>query len=448
MDLIVTILVFCAALFILVSVHEFGHFYIARRCGVKVLRFCVGMGKPFWSFRDSRGTEFGIAPFPLGGYVKMLDEREGQVAPEERQFAFNRQSPWRRIAILAAGASANFLLALVLFWILAAVNGSTGLTPQVGAVAPGSLAAAAGLETGHIITAVDGKPTPTRQAVFEQLLRRLGETGTLSLSVERNGSSRELQVALDRWLQGAVEPMPTDGLGFEFYAPALVVSEVLPDSAAAQAGLRAEDTLLRVDGDPIRGLNSWIGYVKARPGQEVVLTIERSGQEREIVVVPRPVPAPDGTDVGQVGVMVGHSAYPAEMVVRQDFGAVEVLQQGFAKVASTTDFVWMSLGKLITGEISSKNLSGPIGIAKVAGDQARAGLPYFFEFLAILSVYLGVLNLLPIPVLDGGHIVYCLVEAIKGSPVSERVQLWGFSAGLALLGCVMVLAFYNDIVRL
>ena len=448
MDLLITVAGFCVALFILVSVHEFGHFYVARRCGVKVLRFCIGMGKPLISFRDRHGTEFGLAPLPLGGYVKMLDERETEVLPADRHLAYNYKTPWQRIAILAAGPTANFILALVVFWGMAAVMGSTGLTPNVGSVTPDSPAALAGLAPGQRIVAVDGEPTATRQAVFERLLGRLGETGELTLTVAEGDLERTLTVPLQGWLRGTVDPMPTQGLGFDFYSPAVLVSEVQEGSAAASAGLAAGDIIRAVDGEPTPSLNRWIDYIKARPDTPIELTVEREGELLDLSVTPRTTVLPDGTSAGQVGVMAGPSQFPEDMIVRENFGPLGIVVQGFEKTWDTTGFVLMSMKKLILGEISTKNLSGPIGIAKVAGDQARAGLPYFIEFLAILSIYLGVLNLLPIPILDGGHIVYCLVEAVKGSPVSERIQMFGFSAGLALLGCVMVVAFYNDILRL
>lgn len=450
MDFLQTLIGFCVALFVLVSVHEFGHFYVARLCGVKVLRFCIGMGRPFWSFRDKKGTEFGLAPIPLGGYVKMLDEREGQVAPEERHLSYNSKSPWQRIAILAAGPFANFLLAFVVFWVLVGLRGSFGITPVVGAVEPGSLASRAGLEAGQTITAVDGQTTATRQDVYERLLMRLGESGVMTLSLKEPDSDLvyDAQVELAGWMKGAVDPDPAKGLGFEFFRPDVVIADVIAGGAAQEAGLQKGDRLVAVDSKPIGSLQSWVDYVQARAGQVVVLTLERNGEQITLNMTPRATTLDDGRSVGQVGVQVQEEAWPEEMLVREEFSLPQALAQGLEKTWQTTQFVLVSMKKLVVGEISTKNLSGPIGIAKVAGDQAQAGLVYFIEFLAVLSVYLGVLNLLPIPVLDGGHILYCLVEAVKGSPVSERIQMMGYSAGLAVLACVMVVAFYNDILRL
>lgn len=450
MELLQTVFGFLFALFVLVSVHEFGHFIVARLCGVKVLRFCIGMGKPFWSFKDKHGTDFGLAPFPLGGYVKMLDEREVEVAPEERHLTYNSKTVWQRIAILAAGPVANFLLAVLIFWGILFAGGTTGIAPNVGAVADESIAEAAGLRPGHEIVAVDGVPTPTRQAVMEQLFSRLGESGTLNLSVlePESGATRELQVPLNDWLAGAKDPDPIAGLGAEFYRPAIVFGEVTADGAAAAGGLRSGDVLVSVGGQKFASLQSWVDHVQAHPGEPLRFEVERDGEQVELSLTPTPTATSDGASAGRLGVHVGYGPFDAEMLRRQEFGIADALVGGVEKTVSTTGFVLVSMQKLIVGEISTKNLSGPIGIAKVAGDHARAGVIYFIEFLAILSIYLGVLNLLPIPILDGGHILYCLIEAVKGSPVSERIQMMGFSLGLSLLAGVMVIAFYNDILRL
>lgn len=448
MELLQTIIGFLFALFVLVSVHEFGHFYVARLCGVRVLRFCIGMGKPFWSFKDKHGTDFGLAPFPLGGYVKMLDEREVDVPPEQKHLSYNSKSVWQRIAILAAGPVANFLLAAVIFWMVFLTNGTTGIAPVVGSVTSDSIAADAGLQPGQEIIAVDGVATPTRQAVMEQLFARLGESGSLAVTVAEDGGQRELSLELSDWLSGAKDPDPIAGLGAHFYRPPIVFGEVQADSAAARADLRSGDQLRKVDGREFVNLQSWIEYVQEHAQQSLLFEVDRDGEILELQVTPTQVTLDDGSHAGRIGVHVGYAAFAQEMVRRQDFNVLQAFTHGIEKTASTTQFVLVSLQKLVVGEISTKNLSGPIGIAKVAGDHARAGAVYFVEFLAILSIYLGVLNLLPIPILDGGHILYCLIEAVKGSPVSERIQMMGFSAGLVLLAGVMVVAFYNDLLRL
>lgn len=450
MDLLQTILGFLLALFILVSVHEFGHFYVARLCGVKVLRFCVGIGKPFCSFRDKKGTEFGLAPFPLGGYVKMLDEREVEVPEDQKHLSYNSKTVWQRIAILSAGPLANFILAFVVFWAVFGFGGSVGVAPIIGTVEPESLAESAGLERGQEIVAIDGVATPTQQMVMERLIRRLGESGSLEVTVRDSGSDLryDTNIDLDQWLRGVMDPHPFEGLGLHFYFPDMYIAEVVAGGSAEQAGLQSGDRLQSVDGQGIKSLRWWVDYVRARPNQQVELEVIRDGQPLFVDLAPQQVALEDGSQAGQVGVHVAYDAWPQDMLRRESFGLFSSLAQAGGKTADMTQFVLMSLKKLIVGEISTNNLSGPIGIAKVAGDHAKAGIIYYVEFLAILSIYLGVLNLLPIPILDGGHILYCLVEAVKGSPISERVQMMGYSAGLALLACVMVVAFYNDILRL
>lgn len=450
MDLLQTILGFLVALFILVSVHEFGHFYVARLCGVKVLRFCIGLGKPVWSFRDRKGTEFGLAAIPLGGYVKMLDEREVEVPPEERHLSYNSKSVWQRIAILSAGPLANFILAALIFSALLFSSGSIGVAPIVGAVAKDSLAERAGLEAGQEIVAVDGVPTVTSQAVMERLFMRLGETGVLELKVSHPESDLhyDLDIPLQDWLSDVRDPDPAAGLGFDFYIRPVVFGEAQPGTPAQAAGLQSGDVLQTLNGEHIVGRDAVIQYIRESAGKPVEMVVLRDGAKQALVVTPELKTLEDGTRAGQIGVALGYGPWPDNLIRRDSHGPLAAIGLGLQRTAETSKFVLVSMKKLIVGEISTKNLSGPIGIAKVAGDHARAGLVYFVEFLAILSVYLGVLNLLPIPVLDGGHILYSIAEAIKGSPLSERVQMFGYSLGLVILAGVMVMAFYNDLLRL
>ncbi len=447
-NLLQTVFGFVAALMVLVAVHEFGHFYVARRCGVRVLRFCVGMGKPFWSVKDKHGTEFGLAPIPLGGYVKMLDERESKVPDEDLKFAYNRKPVWQRIAILLAGPMANFLLALCVFALLVFVRGETGAKPVIGSIAAGSLAEQSGLGVGQEILSIDGVETGSRQAVLEQLLMRLGETGTMEFAVSdaAEGIVYEYSVNLDAWLRSEQDPDPLGGMGFMFYYPPILVDEVLADSAAELSGLKPDDEIVGVDQLSSVTMRQWVDYVKSKAGQPMNVIVRRSGRELAVPMTPKLVVDDEGKQVGRVGIQMRYE-WPDGMIRKQSFGPGQSLARGFEKTVDTSIFVLVSIKKLILGQISTKNLSGPIGIAKVAGDRAKAGFVYFVEFLALLSISLGVLNLLPIPILDGGHILYCLIEGIKGSPVSEKIQMMGYSAGLAVLACVMVLALYNDILR-
>jgi regulator of sigma E protease len=451
MTILQTILSFLVALLILVSIHEFGHFYVARRCGVKVHRFSIGFGKVLWSWRDRHGTEFAFAALPLGGYVKMLDEREGPVAPEERHLAFNHKSVWQRMAIVAAGPAANFILAILLFWGLL-LQGERGLVPIIESVEPGSIAAQAGLEQGQQIVAIDGRPTPTWQAVNQVLLNRLGESGTISFTVSYPDDSHfqyESEAQLQEWLRDAADPDPVAGLGITLQFPKIppIVGEVLPDSPAERAGLKIGDRFLQVNDVFLDDWKAWVEYVRERPGAALAVKLERDGQAVNLTLVPDTV-TEKGKPQGRVGVGVQPYSIPEKMIRAYDYSITGAFIAGVNKTWETSGFVLLSVKKLILGEISTKNLSGPITIAKVAGSSAESGLMSFIGFVALLSVFLAVFNLLPIPVLDGGHLFYYFIEVIKRKPVSDKVQMLGYQVGLFLVIGLSVLALYNDIMRL
>jgi regulator of sigma E protease len=450
MSSILTILWFFVALGVLVTVHEFGHFWVARRCGVKVLRFSVGFGKPLWGWKDKLGTEYTVAAIPLGGYVKMLDEREGEVAEAELDQAFNRKGVWQRIAIVAAGPIANFVLAVLLFWIML-IPGTTDLSPLIGKVEEGSIAAEAGLESGQEIVAVDGVPTVTRQDVLRQAVSRMGEDGVIRFTVKYQDSSLEYEseANLNGWLKDEGDPDVIDALGITFYQPEFkaIVSEVVADSPAEKAGLLAGDEITGANGQQMEDWNAWVDYVRARPEQSIEVEYLRAGSVFTTAMVPEKLKLDDGDIIGRVGVAVKMPEWPEHMLRKQHYGVFEAAVKGAEKTWDTSVFVLLSLKKLVVGEISTKNLSGPITIAKVAGASAKAGMGYYIGFLALLSISLGVFNLLPIPVLDGGHLFYYLIEVVKGSPVPEKVQMIGYQIGMVLIAGVMVLALYNDIMR-
>ncbi|MCJ8203654.1 RIP metalloprotease RseP [Pseudomonas sp. RGM2987] len=438
------------ALGVLVTFHEFGHFWVARRCGVKVLRFSVGFGMPLVRWHDKKGTEFVVAAIPLGGYVKMLDEREGEVPADQLDQSFNRKSVRQRIAIVAAGPIANFLLAMVFFWALAML-GSEQVRPVIGTVEAGSVAARAGLGAGQEIVAIDGEPTSGWAAVNLQLVRRLGESGSLQLMVREQGSSVDSprELLLDNWLKGADEPDPIRSLGIRPWRPALppILAELDPKGPAQAAGLKTGDRLLALDGQAVTDWQQVVDAVRVHPDTRIVLRVERDGAQIDVPVA-LAARGESKAPTGYLGAGVKAVDWPPEMVREVSFGPVAAIGEGARRTWTMSVLTLDSLKKMLFGELSVKNLSGPITIAKVAGASAQSGVADFLNFLAYLSISLGVLNLLPIPVLDGGHLLFYLIEWARGRPLSERVQGWGIQIGISLVVGVMLLALVNDLGRL
>jgi len=451
MDILYTVLLTLGTLAILVAIHEYGHFWVARRCDVQVLRFSIGFGKPLYSRRDRHGTEFSVAAIPLGGYVKMLDEREGEVPESQLHRAFNRKPALQRIAVVSAGPLANFLLAIVVYWGLF-MAGESGYVPIIEDVEPGSVAAVAGLEPGQEIVAVDGSETPTWQALSFRLLDRIGDTGTIRFAVKYPDSDviYESEAAIQHWLSEQESPDLYAGLGITLYTPDVppVVGEIVADSPAEEAGLREGDKVLRADGQPIAQWMDWVHYVRARPQQPIQLEYERDGELRQAIIIPDSVRDDDGSEIGQVGIAVAFPEMPPELVRRYSRGPLEALGAGVTRTWELSVFTLKSIKKMLMGLISPKNLSGPITIAKVATASAKSGLESYVSFLALLSVSLAVLNLLPIPVLDGGHLLFYTVELLAGRPVPEKIQALGYQLGLFLVLSLMLLALYNDFTRL
>tara|TARA_R110000822_G_scaffold159476_24_gene299477 strand:- start:6426 stop:7781 length:1356 start_codon:yes stop_codon:yes gene_type:complete len=451
MELLQTIFYTLVALGILVTFHEFGHFWVARRCGIKVIRFSVGFGTPLLRWKDKLGTEFVVSVLPLGGYVKMVDEREGDVAESDLPYAFNRKSVYQRMAVVAAGPLANFLLAVILYWVVYSL-GVTGVAPVVGSLVPGSVAERAGLQPGQEIVAVDGKLTPTWQALSGQLIRRIGETGPVYFSAKMPGESAqyEYQGQLQDWLMAAEEPEPISSIGLVPYSPKLlpVADDVVAGDPASTAGLMTDDRVLSADSVVMEDWSAWVTYVRARPDQPIEIEVARGEQTFLAIIVPKKVVVEDGTVIGQVGMSVKIPEWPKGMIRKMDYGPLEAVTQAFQQTWDTSVLILDSVKKMMIGLISAKHLSGPITIAKVAGAAAQYGLSTYLGFLAFLSVSLGVLNLLPIPVLDGGHLMYYLIEIVKGAPVSEKVQMIGFRVGMFLIVGLMMLALYNDLMRL
>ena len=452
-----TLLSFILAISILVVIHEFGHFWVARRCGVKVLRFSVGFGKPLWSYTDKLGTEFSIAPIPLGGYVKMLDQREGEVKTEELHLAFNQKTVWQRIAIASAGPIANFIFAILAYWSLF-MMGISGLVPVLGQVEIETPAYEQGLQSGDRIVSIADVAVDSYQEVSWQLISYIGETGHLPLTVEDSGQvRRNIIFPLNRWLSDQEAPDPMKALGLQPRQLPIdaVIGQVVEGGAAAEAGLMAGDKVLTIlSGETFTAIGDWrewVTIVRENPENILDLMVERDGNEIAIRLVPATKKIEDEKSIGYVGAGLEPSvipAIPSDWIAETKLGPIDSVIQATIKTKQLIVFTLESLWKMILGDLSVKNLSGPITIAKVADSSVSNGLQAFIGFLALLSVSLGVLNLLPIPVLDGGHILFYGIEAIRGKALSERTQIMAVQVGMALLMSLMVIAFYNDISRL
>ncbi len=449
------LLAFLVAIGVLVTVHEFGHFWVARRLGFKVLRFSIGFGKPLlrWTGRDADKTEYVIAALPLGGYVRMLDEREAAVDPAELDRAFTRRPHWQRILVLLAGPAANIIFAILLLAGMTWTNGITEVRPVVGDVVAGSPAARAGLVSGQTITALEGKPVVGQREVMLGLIDAMTDTGRIALTVkdaDGAGQGVVLDVPDPAERHRLSEPEALfKGLGFGFWQPPLpaVLGVVEASGPAARAGLKSGDEILAVNGEPVSGFLALRARIESHGGEEVVLAYRRAGVEASVrVAVAREEAA--GRSVGRIHVGPGgRLKYPDAMLLHVAPGPLQSLWLGTVDAWDMTALQARMFWRMVVGQVSLKNLSGPLTIAEFAGDSAAAGPGAFVGFLVLISLSLGFLNLLPIPVLDGGQVVWQLVEWIRGGPLPERVQAFGQQAGIALLVLLMGVALFNDIAR-
>lgn len=441
-----TILAFLVVICILVVVHEYGHYLAARLSGVKVLKFSVGFGKPLVSRRMGRDeTEWAVGALPLGGYVKMLDEREGEVDRSEVHRAFNRATVWRRMAIVVAGPLANFLLAIVVFWGLF-IHGIPSIKPILGDPGENTPAAMAGLRNGDEVVSVDGSSVHTFAELHLRLLEAASnkEKPVLKLA---SGERRELD--LSQLPEGTLEGNGK-ALGLELYMPPLapIVGRLEAGSVAERAGLKPGDRVLAVDGQPVSFWQDFARFVRARPGAEIQLLVEAQSGQRVLRVTPAKV-SENGRVIGRVG--AGPEIDPAlfePLQAEERYAPLQALGQAAVKTWDTAAFSLKMLGRMVLGQVSWRNLSGPVSIADYAGQTAQQGWLSFAGFLAIISIGLGVINLLPIPLLDGGHLMYYLVEVLQGRPVSERIMELGARIGMAIIGALIFLALYNDVLRL
>ncbi|MBW7472453.1 RIP metalloprotease RseP [Marinobacter sp. F4218] len=449
MQIIETILALALTLGILVTLHEYGHFWVARRCGVKVLRFSVGFGKPLFSWYDRHGTEFAVAAIPLGGYVKMLDAREGPVPEELEDQAFTSKPPSKRIAIAAAGPVANFMFALFAYWLLGIV-GVTAVAPIVGDVAPDTVAERMGLREGMELHAVDGHRVTSWRDVNMRLLERAGERGEIAIEVSDSGARGTITGELGGWRLSNESPNPLGQFGITPWRPDVppVLGQISDGGRAEQAGLRPGDQVLAVDGEPIGNWFELVDLIRSSPQQTLALTIEREGAERTIEVTPEAKVAEEGETIGFLGAGVQPVTWPDEVLRDVSYGPLAAIPNAVSETWADTRLTLVAIKKMVTGLLSPTNLSGPITIARVAEASVSSGFEDFVRFLAYLSISLGVLNLLPIPVLDGGHIVYYTIEAIRGKPLSEEAQALGLRIGMTLILTLMVFALYNDLMRL
>src|SRR5215469_1229664 len=454
MSLVWYLLWFIVAVGLLVTVHEFGHFWAARRLGFKVLRFSVGFGKPLLTHvAGADRTEYVLAAVPLGGYVKLLDEREGPVEPAELPRSFTRRPPWQRILVLLAGPAFNILFAVLVLWGMLWANGMTEVRPTVGDVTANSIAARAGLKSGDEIRAINGATVSGQRDVVFDLLDAMSSRGVAKLTVRGSaGETRELAFSVPDAGERRRLTEPAElfrGLGFQFWTPPVppVLGPVTPDGPAAHAGLAAGDRIVAIDGVPMNDFRQIVEYISARPATRVNIDYRRGGVTHSVQLTVASEEA-GGRRIGRIRVMQPQGvSYPPSMLLHTDLHAGTALVRAGDEAWSMTVLQARLFWRMVLGRVSLKNLSGPLSIAEFAGDSAEAGVASFLSFLVLISLSLGFLNLLPIPILDGGQILFQVAEWLKGSPLSERAQALGQQVGIALLIVLMGVALYNDIAR-
>ncbi|NNH01169.1 RIP metalloprotease RseP [Acinetobacter sp. ANC 5414] len=435
----------------LIAIHEFGHYIVARKLGVKVLVYSIGFGPTLFKWTSKKsGIQYQLSALPLGGYVKMLDEREGSVAEEDLPKAFNRQHPWKRIAIVAAGPLINLAFAVVLFWILF-IPSQEQLNTRVGKVLPNTPAATVQMQVGDKITTVDGTETKTWEKLNFALVDRVGETGSIEIQAERDGQIKTFQLPIQNFLKNQNQSA-LDSLGFMPYRPHIpaVATKLSEDGAAIRQGMKEGDKIVAIDGVKMNDWFDAVQVVQASPEKLLKIDVLRQNQLLHLQVMPQAKRDNMGNVSGMLGVqnIPGKINIPADYKQMIQYSPTEAFVMAVDKTGQISGMILNSIVKMFRGLIGLDNLSGPITIAKVAGQSAEMGWQTFISFMALMSVSLGILNLLPIPMLDGGHLVYYFIELIRGKPVSEQIQLVGLKIGMVLLGSMMLLALFNDFMRL
>ena len=441
------LLAFIVAISVLVAVHEFGHYIVGRWCGMKVLRFSIGFGKPVWTrVAGNDRTEYCLSAIPLGGYVKFLDEREGPINDEDIGRAFNHKPIASRIAVLLAGPLFNFLFAILAYWALF-INGVPTMKPAVGEVAENSYAAEAGLEFGDRIVKIGDRDATDWETVLVTMLDELVGNGEVSLELKsEDGWNRQTKLDVGNNATALTEPgMLFDGLGFQPWQPRAVVESVMEEGAARAGGIMSGDRIVAIDDEDVVTFGDLQRIVSTRPNMTVMIDLVRAGESlsREVTIGSQEW---DGATIGLLGIL--RPATPPDLYYVRKFAPLPAVGQAIERSWTSIGFTFRMLGRMITGDVSIKNISGPINIAQYAGNSAAAGMNAFLNFLALVSISLGVLNLLPVPILDGGQIVYQSIEGLKGSPLSEQAQIFGQKIGIVALLLLMSFAFYNDIARI
>jgi regulator of sigma E protease len=449
MQIFISILAFLIVITILVAIHEFGHFIVAKKSGVKVLCFSIGFGPKLLRFSDRSGTEYAFSLIPFGGYVKMLDENEGKVPENEKHLTFNRQHPFKKMAIVLAGPINNFLAAIFVLWIMFMI-GIPGLQPIIGSVHPTSIAAQAGLKAGQKIIAVDGKPTRDWKQVERQVLLHFGEHDTLIMTTEdpKTQQKKNYSLSLASWKVLSREASLLNTLGvFSFSAPVeAVIAKVKKNSPAERAGLKAGDRIIAAQGHRIEYFGDFVRIIEKNAGQKVKVILQRDQETLHKTVVPDGILLSPGLPLGRIGIVSKPAELPANIETYTRYSLITGLGQAFRQTGFMINTSWQILSKMVQGKLSWRYVSGPVGIAKGAGLSFKRGITPFLSFLALISVGLGFVNLFPLPILDGGYVVFYGVEWLAGRPFPQRFQIWYDRLGLVLLLGLMLLTFWNDLI--